>query len=314
VTEIIDAHCHILRLDSTWSPKMAQAYLDAGVAGTPVWWDPSRMWTVADQEVDVDRLVSHMDEAGVDRAVVFGFAARPYDCRADDTAIVEAVERYPGRFVPFHAVDPFGGVEARRLLERRLVEDGFQGLKLAPAYSHIGLADPLLYPVYARAEDLGVPVIVHTGSTRLPGALLRWQDPLDLDAVGAAFPGLRLWLAHCGMYRWEDAFAVLARHPAMVADVSFWGRLPRHVVAAAVAQAKHIGVLDRLMWGTDYPFWGPAGDLARWRVVPADQVRHGLEPALDDDDLAGLLGGNAARLLGSRASSNERGGTCFSSS
>jgi predicted TIM-barrel fold metal-dependent hydrolase len=306
VSEIIDAHCHILRLDSTWSPTMARAYLAAGVEDTPVWWDPERTWTVEDQEVDLDRLIAHMDAGGVRRAVVFGFAARPYDCRADDSAILEAVGRHPDRFVPFHAVDPFGGAESRRLLEQRLVEDGFRGLKLAPAYNHIGLADPRLYPIYARAEELGVPVIVHTGSTRLPGALLRWQDPLDLDAVGLAFPDLQLWMAHCGMHRWRDAFAVLARHRAMAADVSFWGRLPRHVVAGAMAHAKHIGVLDRLMWGTDYPFWGQAADIARWRAVPEDQERLGLAPALDETDLDGLLGGTAARLL--------RGGDACSSS
>ena len=276
---------------------MAQAYLDAGVAGTPVWWAPERTWTVEDQQVDLERLVAHMDAGGVDRAIVFGFAARPYECRADDAAIFDAVERHPERFIPFHAVDPFGGAPARRLLERRVRDDGFRGLKLAPAYNHMGLADPRLYPIYAKAEELGVPVIVHTGSTRLPGALLRWQDPRELDEVGAAFPGLRLWMAHCGMHRWLDALAVLARHRAMAADLSFWGRLPVHMVAEAMVYAKHIGVLDRLMWGTDYPFWGQAADIARWRKVPADQARLGLEPALDEADLAGLLGANAARQL-----------------
>ena len=36
----------------------------------------------------------------------------------------------------------------------------------------------------------------NTGFTRVPEARLEWQDPILLDDVGAAFPDLKLWLAH----------------------------------------------------------------------------------------------------------------------
>jgi uncharacterized protein len=295
--ELIDAHCHILSAGTTWTDKMAAEFLQAGLDEVPLWWDSSRNWTAADMNVDIERLIGHLDEAGVARAVVFSFGARPYGCDPDDDAVIDAVSRYPDRFVPFHVVDPFGGPAARDRARGRILEDGFRGLKMLPAYNHLALDDSRLYPIYALAEDLQVPLVVHTGGTRIRDILMRWQDPLLLDPVGAAFPDLKLWIAHCGSHHWPDALATMGRHPKMVADLSYWGRMPPHEVARAMSWAKHVGVLDRLFWGTDYPFWGQRGDIERWREVPAEQARLNLRPQIDDEDLAGLLGANLARFL-----------------
>ncbi|MGH7263565.1 MAG: amidohydrolase family protein, partial [Candidatus Rokuibacteriota bacterium] len=152
---------------------------------------------------------------------------------------------------------------------------GFRGLKILPAYNHMALDDPRLYPFYALAEDWGVPVVVHTGSTRPAEVRLAWQEPGLLDAVGAAFPALRLWLAHGGMHRHMDAFNVLYKYPNMAADLSFWGHFPPHYLAQALAAAKQTGVLERLMWGTDYPFWGQAGELPAGGRPPPRAPRSG---------------------------------------
>jgi predicted TIM-barrel fold metal-dependent hydrolase len=83
----------------------------------------------------------------------------------------------------------------------------------------------------------------------------------------------------------------------MAADLSFSAKFPIRMRAESLTWAKHLGILPRLMWGTDYPFWGHASDLEWWRRLPQVQRDLGLEPALTKEDLDGLLGGNAARLL-----------------
>jgi predicted TIM-barrel fold metal-dependent hydrolase len=294
---IIDAHCHIFAFGRGWSREIAEIFVAGGLGRTPVWWDPSRSWRPEDQHVDVDRLVADMDAAQVDKAIVFGVSARPYGCRTDPEEVMAAVARYPERLVPFHVIDPLGGAAARRECELAVSRLGFRGLKILPAYNHMALDDPRLYPFYAFAEDRDLPVVVHTGSTRPPGCRLAWQEPMLLDDVGTAFPALRLWLAHAGMHRHLDAFAVLARHPRMVADVSVWGRFPLGHLAQALTTAKHMGLLERLLWGTDYPFWGPAIELTRWRDAARLAERLGLEPRITEADLIGFFGGNAARLL-----------------
>lgn len=294
---IVDAHCHVFDRRG-WSETIARRYLEAGLAETPTWWDPSRTWTLEDQLADPDRLVAAMDDAGVDRAVIFGFLARPYDCFTPPELIRDAVDRHPERLVPFHVIDPLGGREARQAFERAITHLGFRGAKLLPVYNHMALDDARLYPFYALAEDLRVPLVVHTGATRLAECRLEWQEPQLLDDVGAAFPELVLWHAHAGLYRWPSTFAVLGRFPRMVADLSFWGKYPASMAAEAMTHAKRLGLIGRLMWGTDYPFWGPSSELQRWRAIPDVQRRMGLEPVLTDDDLAAILGENAVRLVG----------------
>jgi predicted TIM-barrel fold metal-dependent hydrolase len=50
-----------------------------------------------------------------------------------------------------------------------VTELGLRGLKLYPMYQDWSPADPVLaFPVFARAEELGIPVMVHqAGSTRI---------------------------------------------------------------------------------------------------------------------------------------------------
>jgi hypothetical protein len=61
--------------------------------------------------------------------------------------------------------------------------------------------------------------------------------------------------------------------------------------------AKYLGVLERIFWGTDYPFSPFGPDLAYWRSIPDVSVRMGLEPAVTDGDIAGVLGPNFAAYL-----------------
>jgi predicted TIM-barrel fold metal-dependent hydrolase len=294
---IVDAHCHVFEYGKGWSETIAHKYLEAGLADQPVWWEPARNWTAQDQHVDIERLLNHMDEGGVDKAVVFGITARPYDCFTSLEYLLEVHEISPDRFLPFHVVDILGGVEARKLVEEAILKHGVKGIKTLPAYNHLSLDDPILYPFYAQAEELGLPLIVHTGSTRLPKVQLQWQNPILLDKVGAEFPRLKLWLAHAGMLYWKEAFLVMGKYPNMVADLSFWGKLPPYERAIAMTSAKHLGLLPRLFWGTDYPFWEPKRDIERWRKLPQIQRSLNLEPVLTSEDIDGLLGQNVARFL-----------------
>ena len=65
--------------------------------------------------------------------------------------------------------------------------------------------------------------------------------------------------------------------------------------------AKYLGVLDRLFWGTDYPFTDFESDLAYWRAIPDVSTRLGLEPAVTEEDIEGFLGANFAAFLGLEA-------------
>jgi predicted TIM-barrel fold metal-dependent hydrolase len=172
-------------------------------------------------------------------------------------------------------------------------------VKLHPAANDIDIDDRRTFPIYAAAQSLDIPVLVHTGWCRVPHVPFASQRADRLNSVAHQFPDLRLILAHAGFPWVRDALALLLRYPNVWADTADWAAwYPIDNIARALTWAKQLGVLDRFMWGSDYPVFDPRVDLALYRSLPDYCARHDVRPRLEDEDIAGLLGGRAAGLLG----------------
>ncbi len=296
---IVDAHTHLLQAGRDFSDELARWYLEM-YRGIPSW-RTGAPYALGDWCVPAETLIADMDAAGVDRAVVMTLGSVPLG--GHDPTLAEDVARwcdaYPDRLIGMLTADPLGGdAEAERIRGdvRRL---GLAGVKMLPAYSYVPIDDRRLWPLYAAVEDLGVPLILHTGWCAIPGGrTLAHDHPLQAEHVLADFPGLRLVVAHCGFAWSEQVLFMLAGHASVCADLAYWSQtMPAWRAAATLSHAKHLGVAHRLLWGTDYPFASPRDDLAYWRSVPEAAERLGLEPRVTDDDIAAFLGANAERAL-----------------
>lgn len=167
---------------------------------------------------------------------------------------------------------------------RRLARLGFRGVKLYPTYQHFYPNDARLYPLYGACQELGLPVMVHTGSSIFPGARIKYGDPVHLDDVAVDFPGLNVLLVHGGRGFWYDRAEFLAQlHPNVFLEIS--GLPPKNLLT-------YFPNLERLhrkvVFGSDWP-----GNPGIRRNV--EQVR---SLPLSSEAKAAVLGGNAARLLG----------------
>jgi predicted TIM-barrel fold metal-dependent hydrolase len=297
---IVDAHVHLMQLGRDFGPALAEAYLQM-YRGVPSW-RSGAPYTVDDWCVPPETLLADMDAAGVDRSVVMTLGSAPLG--GHDPSLAEDVavwcRDHPDRFVGMLTADPLGGEAEARRIRREVPRLGLTGVKLLPAYSYVAIDDPRLRPLYAAAAELDVPVVLHTGWCAIPGGrTLEHDHPLQAEAALAEFPGLRLVVAHCGFAWSEQVLFMLAGHPSVHADLAYWSQtMPAWRAAQTLSHAKHLGVLDRLLWGTDYPFASPADDLTYWRSVPDAGVRAGLEPALTPADMDGFLGRNATRAFG----------------
>jgi predicted TIM-barrel fold metal-dependent hydrolase len=103
--------------------------------------------------------------------------------------------------------------------------------------------------IYRRAEERGLPVMIHTGTSIFPGARSKWGNPLEVDDVAIDFPDLRILLAHGGRPFWMgEAFFVLRRHKNVFFEVS--GIPPAKLLEyfPRLAQLAH-----KTVWGTDWP-------------------------------------------------------------
>ncbi len=200
-------------------------------------------------------LLRFLDAEGIDRAALVNYVSPDvmgFTSEANDWA-ARYVRGHEGRLLAFgsvhprYASDPAGEVS-------RLRDLGIRGLKLHPPHQLVQ-ANEYVYGleaqarVYERAQELGMPVMVHTGTAVFPGARNRFADPMPVDDVACDFPRLRIVLAHGGrpLYM-QTCFFLLRRHPNVWIDVS--GIPPRQLLEYF---PRLESVAGRVLWGTDWP-------------------------------------------------------------
>ncbi len=157
-----------------------------------------------------------------------------------------------GSVHPRHTADPAAEVS-------NLAERGIRAIKIHPphqefaANAYTGGLDALA-KIYLAAEDAGLPVTIHTGTSVFPGARSRLGNPMDVDDVAIDFPDLTILLAHGGRPLWtKEAFFVVRRHPNVYLELS---GIPPSRLLEWFPRLEEIA--DRTVWGSDWPSPGVA--------------------------------------------------------
>ena len=122
----------------------------------------------------------------------------------------ELARQYEG-LVPFVAMDPAAlpGEDGAKHL-RDMVEDGAAGVKLHGAFQIFQMGDERLWPLYAACQELGVPIIAHSGPDRGGEG---FAEPRAFGSMLKAFPDLRVVLAHLGGGVWGQALEIAQAYP-----------------------------------------------------------------------------------------------------
>ena len=160
---------------------------------------------------------------------------------------------------------------------------GARGLKLHPNFQRIRPDDPANFELYEEYAGYRLPLIVHSGLTGQEGYFRAARTFSTVDLIAAVpknFPNMPVVLAHAGIAQHEQAIALAQKYRNVYLELS--GQPAQHIRQALSA----IGA-DRLLFGTDWPFWHQA--FALQAVYQATQHDH---PAKQ-----GILHENAERLL-----------------
>jgi predicted TIM-barrel fold metal-dependent hydrolase len=199
---------------------------------------------------DPDRFCSFLKNEGVERAVILAENS-PLTTGVVPNDYVLSFCRGKEMLIPFCSINPNTDPTPPQTLEM-LVERGFRGLKLYPPYHLHYSNETRLYPLYAKAEELEVPVMFHTGSSVFRGARLKYGDPIFLDDVAVDFPDLTLIMAHSGRGLWYDTAFLLARlHKNVHMEIS--GLPPKNLLKYFPALEKNA---DKILFGSDFPTVG----------------------------------------------------------
>ena len=135
--------------------------------------------------------------------------------------------------------------------------------EITAQYAGVAPNDPKLEPYYTLAEELSIPVCLHTGigpqmSPYLgdPNFRMRHGNPLLLEDVLVKHPKLRIYIAHGGYPNLEDTIALMLMYTQVYMDISAinWLLTPEefHAYLQRLIQAR-LG--KRIMFGTDQMIW-----------------------------------------------------------
>jgi len=266
---IIDPHVHIWKNDPhfPWAPETT---------------------TPPNDDASPEMLLQAMRAHGVDGTVL----VQVIYYRWDNRYTAQALDRYPAEFAGVCRVNPLDPA-APDHLSYWTEERGFHGVRLSPATDATGdwFKGPLMDPIFARAAQLGVPMLILTGPTRLP----------DLAAILERHPDLDVVIDHmadCPIDR-PDLIALLvdmARYPRVHVKISHTWSLSResypwrdtHDLVQRVYQA--FGP-QRIMWGTDWPMCLLKTTYARTLSVVRAEMRF-----ISGDYMPWVLGETAFKL------------------
>ncbi|MBW2284622.1 MAG: amidohydrolase [Deltaproteobacteria bacterium] len=301
--DVIDAHVHTYKTPEIGRQALS-GFESAGCCGTP------------------DELVPIMEEAGIRLAVQCNMtpartmfeaglaAVAPEQVESGRPALVEKIsgrikrrnewtcrmaQRHE-KLIAFLSVDPIMGRDAmmEELLDK-INHQGARGLKIHPGEGRFFPDDPSLQPVYEFLEKRGLPVISH-GGLDIVNPDPDYTRPSAFSRVLERYPGLTLVIAHLGKNFFDESVKMAEKYANVFFDTSTAipgdkiGRpLDGHSPLSneeAVDLIRRIGI-DRVMFGTDYPWYHPLWDLKRF-----------LELDFIDAEKEALLGGNAKRILG----------------
>ncbi|TEU00739.1 MAG: amidohydrolase [Dehalococcoidia bacterium] len=168
-------------------------------------------------------------------------------------------------------------------------ERGGRGIKLQPANQRFYPNDRRLWPVYDRAQALGLPIIFHSGAGARGPQAADYAHPRHFPEVLSTFPRLTAVMAHLAWGDFAACADLASAYPNVFFDccgvINGTEKRPALSDEKAAAALRQVGT-ERVMFGSDYPWYDPVLDAARIRRLP-----------LADAEKRAVLHDNAQRIL-----------------
>ncbi len=248
--------------------------------------------------------IEEMDYYGIDASIImvldWGLAYGPEEdnqlpAEEFNRLAQEVVQQHAGKLWAMASYDP-RRPRAVSLFEQAVKEWGAVGLKVYPPNGYQA-NDERCFPLYEKAIELDVPVLIHTG-----GNVWAWPEWVEL--VARRYPDLRIIMGHTNLQApfetqayWQGLMSG-SRHRNIWLDLCDWQALGAVKEENLPELARVIRVFldsvgpERIVWGTDLPQAG-VGSRARaqtmawadfFRNLPESGAKYGVRFTEEERD------------------------------
>jgi predicted TIM-barrel fold metal-dependent hydrolase len=301
---IIDIHYHLM--NEGWDPEKLFSSAKKLITKTfgPLsddqlkrmfsnFWDPTG-----------EKAIEFMDSAGIDKSTLlatdwgFGLGEPAVPIEEQNRIVSETARRYPDRLIPFAGIDP-RRKNAVDLLKRCIEEWEMKGLKLHPDTGFYP-DDESFYPLYEKVQEYKIPILSHTGPAF--GCLKsKYSRPIHLDGVLADFPDIPIIAGHTGFSWWPETAGLTSGKPDLYDCLTGWQREAKQDYNGFCQTLRTLldkMGSDRILFGTDGPIVTSDFTTKDW-VDTFKSLRQNAPEGITftDEEAAGILGGNAQKLL-----------------
>ena len=219
-----------------------------------------------DSFTNPERMIARMNDLGM-KSLVLPCADVPEGAGTTDyerftTSIQDVIDfdsKYPQRFPGLFSIDPTLGTNGVARAAEVVAEAGFVGLHLHTHSWDRPLDHRDLYPFYALASDLDLPVIVQAGTSggRMPSECGR---PIGIDRPALYFGDVRFVLSHTGWPWVDEAIAMAMKHSNVYLGTAAYP--PHHWSTDLIRFIAGAG-RGKVLLGTSFPTVGHRHALAR---------------------------------------------------
>jgi predicted TIM-barrel fold metal-dependent hydrolase len=260
---------------------------------------------------DPESYIAVMDKYGVDIACLLPESMMDtlhYSSRwFTNEEMARVVESHPDRFMYQPNLSPIKLKGVKNTLWELEYWVKEKGAKIFKYYSpeDTYMNDPELWPVYEKAQELGIVLDLHTGFSWVPPGKSKYALPLQLDDIARDFPELKIVAFHMGYPYCNDLNMVAMSHPNVYPSLSLlmpWAISAPRKFAKILGEAIRCVGTERIIWGIDYVgfAWqykfGVEG-LQNFQFPKDMQEGYGY-PEFTDDDRRKIFGENLGKLLG----------------
>ncbi|NMB40684.1 MAG: amidohydrolase [Firmicutes bacterium] len=274
---LIDVHVHLFPPDVIAN---IEKYLEKNEFLAQLCSSPRHKYATAED------LLAEMDKCGIDKSAISGFASSDQGlCREMNDYILEMAKAHPQRFLPMAVVDPLDPGMEKEI--RRCHEMGAVGVgELMPWGQKFPLDGKEAGKLASICSEKKLPLLLHINET--VGHYYAGKGDVSVEEAAAfalKYPQLTIIYAH-----WGGGLLFYELMPELkdqLQNVYYDTAASPFLYHKNIYRvAREIGILHKVLLGTDYPL-----------ISPKRYLKELQETGLSQKEVEMIAGGNAARLF-----------------